>query len=273
MCKTLRPATLLLVLLLWPGWAAAQRTLAPMTVHMSYTGSALGMSVMQLQATVAMDQAGYRIDISYHTVGVLAVFVHSEQHTVVWGSWRGEQPEPLRFWSWGQLRGAPRETLIDYDNGRPVILRMTPPDENNREPVPEAERDNTIDTLSALAFLVRHVADTGSCDGQTRVFDGRRLSEIDAHTVGPVATEPGDTGAYRGETLHCAFAGRQLAGFMHDEGLAWQQRPHNGAAWIARVVPTGPPVPVRLTFETRWVGDIAMVLTDAGPGLLPAEPR
>jgi len=38
-------------------------------------------------------------------------------------------------------------------------------------------------------------------------------------------------------------------------------------------VPTGPPVPVRLTFETRWVGDIAMVLTDAGPGLLPAEPR
>ena len=273
MFETLRPATLLVVLFLWPGFAAAQRPLAPVTVHMSYTGSALGLSVMQVQATVAMDQAGYRIDISYHTVGLLSVFVRSEQHAVVWGTWRGEQPEPQRFWSWGQLRGAPREALIDYENGRPVIRRLTPPNETNREPVPEAERDNTIDTLSALAFLVRHVADTGTCDGQTRVFDGRRLSEIDARTVDPAVAQRSDTGSYRGETVHCAFAGRQLAGFMHDEGLAWQQRPHNGIAWIARVVPAGPPIPVRLAFETRWVGDITMVLTDAGPGPLPAEPR
>jgi hypothetical protein len=272
MDTTLRLATLLLMLLPWPGLAADTPAFAPVAMHMSYTGSALGLDVMQLQAAITMDQASYRVDVTFHTVGLLAIFVHSEQHIVVWGAWRGALPEPLRFWSWGHLRGAARETLIDYEGGQPMIRRLTPPDEADREPVPEAERGDTIDTLSAIAYLVRHVADTGTCDGHTRVFDGRRLSEIDARTVGRVAAS-GEAGRWQVETLRCDFAGQQLAGFLHDAGLAWQRRPHNGAAWIAKVVPGGPPVPVRLTFETRWVGDIAMVLTDAGPGPMPDEPR
>jgi hypothetical protein len=273
MNKALRLATLLLVLAPWSGWAAAQNGRSPVTVHMSYAGSALGLTAMQVQAAVSMDEASYRVDVSFHTVGLLAVFVHSEQHMTVWGAWRGDQPEPMRFWSWGHLRGAARETLIDYENGLPVIRRLTPPSESDRDPVPEAERGDSVDTLSALAFLVRRVAAIGNCDGRTRVFDGRRLSEIDAHTVGQVPAGHSDAGPYQGATLRCDFAGRQLAGFKHDEGFAWQQRPHDGAAWIARVVPGGPPIPVRLTFEIRWVGDVTMVLTSAGPGPLPEEPR
>jgi hypothetical protein len=273
MHKTLRLATLLLILLPWPGLAADPPAFAPATMHMSYTGSALGLHVMQLQAAVSMDQAGYRIDVAFHTVGLLAIFVHSEQHLVVWGAWQGDQAEPLRFWSWGHLRGAVRETLIDYEAGEPMIRRLTPPDEADREPVPEALRGDTIDTLSAIALLVRHVADTGTCDGQTRVFDGRRVSEIAARTVGLAMVGHGEGGPFQGQTLRCDFTGQQLAGFLHDAGLDWQHRPHHGAAWIAKVVPSGPPIPVRLTFETRWVGDIAMELTEAGPGPLPDEPR
>ena len=72
--------------------------------------------------------------------------------------------------------------------------------------------------------------------------------------------------------MRCDFAGRELAGFLHD-GSAWQRQPHAGEAWLARVVPGEPPIPVRLDFGTRWLGDITLVLTAAGPGPLPDEPR
>ena len=270
-----RPAALtvlLLFLLLGPGLAAAQPGPAPATVHMRYTGSAVGLDVMRVEATLAMDRAGYSIRLSSRTVGLLSAFVRSDQHNTVWGIWRDNRPEPRRFWSWGTLRGEPRETLIDYEKGVPVLRRLTPPNDGEREPVPEPARGDSIDTLSAIAFLVRRVADTGGCDGDARVFDGRRLTEIRAHTVGHVPTASAESGAYVGDALRCDFTGQLVAGFLLDNS-PWQRQPHGGAAWIARAVPGGPPIPVRLTFETRWVGEIAMVLTDAGPGPLPEMAR
>ena len=264
------------MVLLRPGLAAAQQapatTQAGAMVHMSYNGTALGMDVLKLQATVSMDGGGYRVATSFRTTGLLSVFMRGEQHSTVWGAWRGGQPAPQRFWSWGSLRGAARETLIDYEKGQPVVRRLTPPIAGEREEVPEQARGDTIDTLSAIAFLVRRVADTGACDGGTRVFDGRRLTEISARTVGQVMPAGGEAGTYAGETLRCDFTGRELAGFMLDDS-SWQRRPHDGTAWLGRAVRGGPPVPVRLSFDTRWVGLITLVLTDAGPGPLPETPR
>ena len=266
---------LLLIPLLRPGPAAAQPAAAAPAaamVHMSYTGTALGLEVMKLQAALSMDRAGYNIGMSFNTVGLLSVFARGEQHSTVWGAWQGGQPSPLRFWSWGYLRGQLRQTLIDYDNGRPLVRTLSPPVAGEREEVPEQARGDSVDTLSAIAFLVRRVADTGACDGGTKVFDGRRLTEISAHTIGQVAPASGGAGPYAGATLRCDFTGRELAGFMLDDS-SWQRRPHGGSAWLARPVRGGPPVPVRLTFDTRWVGEITLVLTDAGPGPLPEPAR
>lgn len=241
------------------------------TVHASYAGSALGIEVMKLETTVTMDDAGYHVGLSFRTVGLMSVFASSEQHMTVWGGWRHGVPVPQRFRAWGSLRGAARETLIDYDNGQPSVRALTPANDGEREEVPAPVRGGTLDTLSAIAFLVRLVADTGGCDGHTRVFDGRRLTEIGAHTVGGVVPADGEAGSYQGMMRRCDFTGRQLAGFLLEDST-WQRQPHNGTAWMARAVPGGPPLPVRLIFETRWVGEIDLVLTDAGSGPLPPGP-
>jgi hypothetical protein len=269
MLRRLPIPVLSLILLLRAGVAAAQPGPQPATVHMSYTGTAYGLSVLKIDADLTMDGSAYRIDLAFHTVGLLAVFVSSEIHSTTWGSWQNGHAEPRRFWSWGHLRGAPRETLIDYRNGLPVIARLTPSIETDgRDPVSEPERDDTVDTLSAIVFLIHEVASTGTCEGDERVFDGRRLTEIDAHTVGQTMLARGESGPYQGETLRCDFIGREVGGFKHD-GSTWQHQPHNGAAWLAKVVPDGPPIPVRLNFSTRWVNNITIVLNEAGPGLLP----
>ena len=268
----LAAAALLLITLLRHDPAAAQSGGAPATVHLSYTGTALGLDVMKLRAAVSMDGVGYQIGTSFQTSGLLSAFVRGEQRSAVWGAWQGGQPAPQRFWSWGYLRGQLRETLIDYNKSRPVVRTLTPPVAGEREEVPEQSRGGTIDTLSAIAFLIRRVADTGTCDGDTHVFDGRRLTDISARTVGEVVPARGEAGPYQGETLRCDFTGRELAGFKLDDS-DWQRQPHDGTAWLARPVQGGPPVPVRLTFDTRWVGRITLVLTDAGPGPLPEAPR
>ncbi len=272
MHKILPAAALLAALLLRCGMAEAQPGPQPATVHMSYTGTAYGLSVLAVEAALATDATGYRVDVNFHTVGLLSMFVTAEFHSTTWGVWRGGRAEPERFWSWGHLRGAPRETLIDYRDGDPVLRRMVPANAAERDEVSPAERNHTVDTLTAIAFLLHRVADAGVCDGRERVFDGRRLSEIDAHTVGQVMTTGGMAGTYLGATLLCDFTGQQLAGFRHNGG-DWQLQPHNGHAWLASPVPGGPPIPVRLVFDTRWVGGIVMTLTDAAAGPLPAAPR
>jgi len=245
------PATALLAtLLLRCGLAEAQPGPEPATLHVSYTGTAYGVSVLAVEAALATDATGYRVDANFRTVGLLSMFLATEIHSTAWGVWRNGRAEPERFWSWGHLRGAPRETLIDYQDGAPILRRMVPANDTERDEVPPAERNNTVDTLSAIAFLLHRVAGTGACDGRARVFDGRRLSEIDAHTVGQVMTTGGTAGTYGGATLLCDFTGRQLAGHWRS-GSNWQRQPHNGQAWLASPVPGLPPIPVRLVFDSR----------------------
>lgn len=57
-----------------------------------------------------------------------------------------------------------------------------------------------------------------------------------------------------------------VAGFRLGDDHARDSRPLRGSAWLAPVVSGGPPLPVRMSFETRWFGDATMYLTAAGAG-------
>jgi hypothetical protein len=57
-----------------------------------------------------------------------------------------------------------------------------------------------------------------------------------------------------------------LAGFKFDDDRGRDSKPMHGSAWLAPVVAGGPPLPVRMVFETRWFGDATMYMTAVGPG-------
>jgi hypothetical protein len=103
-----------------------------------------------------------------------------------------------------------------------------------------------------------------------RVFDGRRLSVIIVHTAGMQTLAATGRSSWQGPALRCDFEGRQLGGFARDRPREQEARPRKGTAWLARLTPDGPPLPVRVAFENRWVGTATMYLTGSFSGDLPA---
>ena len=230
-------------------------------LHASYSGYSHGFNVIDLDSVLTVSPAHYRLEVNYTLAGVLGALLHADGKTVVTGRFVGNRAEPDDLFSTGHFRGDPRVTQISWRGGVPAILQMQPPVDSERDPVPPAMQANTIDSLSAMAALIHQVTLTAKCDGRDRTFDGRRLSEVSAHTVGDEMLDQTSRSMFQGKALRCDFAGKQLAGFRRDADQDEVRRPQDGSAWFARVVPGGPSIPVRIVFTTPQFGETTMYLT------------
>ena len=241
--------------------AGSARGQAPVALQLAYDTYAAGLDVAKVEAGIGIGTGSYQVDIAYRTTGLAGFFYRGHQFNSVAGTWHDHLPLPRRFHGTGIWRGEERITDIDYDNGLPLVRQLMPPNESEREPVPSDLQAHSIDTLSALAELIWTVAQTGRCETTVRTYDGRRATEISAHTSGEELLPPTHRSAFQGPALRCDFAGRMLAGFKFEDHRPTDRKPLHGSAWLAAVVPDGPRVPVRMAFETRWFGDATMYLT------------
>ncbi len=234
----------------------------PLRAH--YATYAAGLNVVQMDALMDFSGERYRLDLEFETAGTFALLNKTRLLSRADGRFAGGAALPLRFYSAGTMRGERRQTLIDYESGQPALKELSPPNEAEREEVPEELRRNTIDSLSAMAQLIEQVNRSGRCEGSARTFDGRRLGQMRAWTLGEENLAATDRSSFAGPALHCAFEGRQVAGFRNDESRERQQRPQQGGAWFAVASPGGPKIPVRISFHTRWFGDAVMYLAPKG---------
>ncbi|MFC7544376.1 hypothetical protein ACFQU2_39970 [Siccirubricoccus deserti] len=104
----------------------------------------------------------------------------------------------------------------------PRLSAIEPPNETEREAVPDALQRGTMDALSALAKLTRAVAETGRCDLQAAVYDGRRRADYAAWTLGFAPLPAG--GAWSGR--RCAAASK--AGSSPASAATRTRRTHAG---------------------------------------------
>jgi len=256
----------LLASLLWPGVAAAQ-AVSGTEITSDYAVYAAGLNTARLHVALAFAPASYRLRLGYRTAGLFGVFFHAESSTLAEGAWQGGGAAPRHFAATGRFQGVDRQTVIDYAGGQPIVRTLLPPNDGEREAVPSALRQNTIDTLSAMALLLRDVQASGGCEAHAVTFDGRRLIDVTAHTAGVEVLPRSGRSAFFGPALRCDFEGRQLAGFRRADDQAELRRPKHGSAWLAQVLPGAPPIPIRLSFETRWFGMATLYLTATRAGM------
>ncbi len=261
------PLLVILLVLACPSLvvAAGAEELVRSFSRLSFETKVAGLTVMVTEADVDMDARGYRVDIATRTAGAYGVLFRGETRTLAQGIWAGALVVPLRYAVDGIWRGTPRRTLMDYAAGQPAILRLDPPNDAEREPVPPPLQRETIDTISAAALLAHRATSTGRCDGAARTFDGRRLFEVESRTGGWEPLPGNNAPATAGSALRCDFEGRLLAGFLLDGDRNAAARPQQGTAWLARLTPDAPMLPVRLHFTIRWLGGATMTLTGIRP--------
>jgi hypothetical protein len=239
--------------------------------HLSFAAYAGSLNVIDLETGLEMTPTGYRVAVNFRTAGLFGAIIHAQTQSIAAGAWQRNGVSPIRFYSYGTVRGRPRRTQIDFVGGQPTLKILEPQQDEERDPIPPALERNAIDTLSAVAYLVHQVVTTGQCDGHVTTFDGRRTSEITVHKVGQEILRKEDDSIFAGPALRCDFDGRQTGGFVHDVDRAELEKPQHGSAWLAPAMPGSPPVPVRMSFHTRFFGDATMYLTAAAPGPLPEK--
>jgi Protein of unknown function (DUF3108) len=233
-----------------------------------YDVRAGGVNVMRVEVLFDLSGPRYRVQTKARPVGVGATFSGGgEQVSATEGSWRGADPVPRRHSSEGAWRGGRRAVQLDYappSGGAPLLRVLEPPLEPEREPVPDALQRNTVDGLSAVAKLLRAVAQTGRCEGEAPVFDGRRRSDFRAWTEG--LDDLRGNGAFAGPALRCAFSGRLIAGrHATQDRDGGRSPPPPVVAWVAQPLPGRAAVPVLIEFPTRWFGTVRAVLASAEP--------
>ncbi len=233
-------------------------------VRLNYAAYFTGIDVAEMQASLAITPQSYRMQLSFHLVGVAATLFHAEGSSSADGRFQGDRAVPRQSFSSGQSGGKPRVLQIDYHGNQPVITQMQPPLEPEREPVPTAEQARTIDSLSAIATLLHRVWTSGRCDSDVRTFDGRWVSEIQVHTGVEEKLEPTSRSSFSGTALRCDIEAHQLAGFWRDTDEATLRKPHRASVWFARTAAGGSLVPVRIDIETRGFGTATMYLTGEG---------
>ena len=231
-------------------WPVVPAHAAEVVQRAHYAGYARGFNLFDLDVAVAFQQDTYRFQLSFRTAGVVGALFHAEGTTTVDGRFNGVRTVPRELLSTGRFRGVPHTTQIDWQGGIPKVVQMIPPADLDREIVPLNEQAQTVDTLSAIAGLLRQVSTKGSCEGYTRTFDGVRLSEFSARTIGQEVLEPTGRSSFQGPALRCDVTGRMLAGFKPDDDREEIAKPKRGSAWFAQLQPGAPFIPVRMIFYT-----------------------
>jgi len=244
-----------------PGEAATVGTLTA-----EYTGISHGLQVMKLAGSLSFTPTGYAMHVTFRTTGMINMVVHSDNDSQAVGTFQGDAVVPHLFFGSGNLRGTDRATRIEYANGNPVVRVLSPPVEKERSPIPPEDTRHTIDTLSALALLIRQVGQSGTCGGSVTTFDGRRLALQTAHAAGEVVLPPTDRSIFSGRALQCDLTGQQLGGFVNNENEDDLKKPRYGTAWLANMVAGAPPVPVKVIFENRFLGHVTLYLTSVSGG-------
>jgi hypothetical protein len=233
------------------------------TFTAEYDGFSRGLVALSMTASLNLTQTAYSGRFEFQTAGLIGFMSKVESDSQVLGHFEGARAVPDSFASTGVLHGGKRGTAMHWQAGKLVLDREEPPPATDRTAVDPALTVHAIDVLSAMAAAVRQAAQTGHCDGEALTFDGRRLSHMEAHTVGPETPVASAKSRYDLPALRCDFSGQELAGFLLDEPQDEQRRTRHGSAWLAAVVPGAPPIPERVIFEHKVLGQVTLYLTSA----------
>jgi hypothetical protein len=218
------------------------------------------LRVLAVQTTARFEAERYEAASQMRTVGLVGALFPWTARATTRGVRDAAGLRPSRHHSLGAYRGSERSVSLDYgDRGSVRAAVVPPPEADDREAVPEAERIATIDPLTATLSALQ-----SGCRGTLRVFDGRRRYDLVLDDLGD-GTLPEATPIYDGPARHCRAGITPRAGFWRATDRQ-DERPAQIDVWIAAPRPDIQPVPVYLQLSgARGALDFQLSAANALP--------
>ncbi len=245
--------------------AAVHAAAAAEPLRLRYDVYNSGFRVLTFTVNVREETRSYRLDGQFETRGMVDVLMGLSSRVEAEGEiGAGGTVRPRRYASFSHIRGSNRHIVMDYRADGSVAVDATPDDEE-RTPVAPAQIVNTVDALSAAVQISRSLTETGTCERTIPVFDGRRRYDMQISDRGEQMVKPSRYSLFAGPAHACYSKIRRIAGYTLDA----PKRPprDDGMFWLTRLIPDGPPVPVRMEFDGNWGTSVVHLVEVTAAGM------
>lgn len=253
-----------------PAPAAAQPAAGAQT--MFYDVYAGGIHAVKARLDVDYGKtSNYDLKLGAQTIGFLERLV-PWRGTFETKGWKlgaeGDRPELHR--STATWQG--EEELKEYSYGKDGSFKSLKVMEEGEDKSPTELADDlvaqTTDVLTGTLEVMKHVQNTGKCEGKSEVFDGKRRFEMTFVHESDEVLVPTDYNVYSGDTARCVVEVKPMTGEWHSKPRGWMSIQEQGrqkgslpTVWFARVSDDMPAVPVKIRVKTEY-GTLFMHLTE-----------
>ncbi|HAT35549.1 MAG TPA: hypothetical protein DCS82_07525 [Rhodospirillaceae bacterium] len=250
-------AILLIVFLPW--FAYANEPVSG-TVRLSYDGYAGPFYVMSATVDLKFEDGRYRVATNSRTEGFAAWMFSWRSKVVSEGRRENGTLMPAQHQVESRLEDNDRRVRLRYENRRPVVEELVPvPDGTRRDTVPEDLYDRTVDPLTMTANVLLSMAQSGRCEGDYRVFDGRRRYNLAVNHGASAELEESGSSVFSGPAQGCLLKLERIAGFLKKKTKVGKPL-LTPTLWIARPLEGSPPVPVKFEAKSSF-GSLRIHLT------------
>jgi hypothetical protein len=244
------------------------------TLDLSYDLYVGGISLGKVGMSARFEGEDYKAISTVETKGIVNAFWQARIEASSSGQVNGGRVQPSLYDSFSQNRSAARRhATLTFDPDGPKSLASDPPYGENRYPVSEGQRKQTLDPLSAAVYLT--LSSTAKqqkpCETTAPIFDGRRRYDVAFNFVKKTDVRM-DNGLYSGPALVCQVHYNQIAGYQQSV-LDQNKKFPKMFAWVIEAKSSSDPtrtfmVPIRVWAET----DYGVVVALASQAKLDGQP-
>lgn len=230
---------------------------------MTYELYAGGINAVQAELDVVYQtQERYRVALAAKTKGFLGKLV-PWTGTFETNGWRmddgSERPELHKSTAIFDNE----EDIKEYNYGKDGSFKSLRVIEAGEDETPEKLEDElvqgTTDALTATLNVMQTVAESGKCEGEDEVFDGKRRFKMVFRHVADDMLTPTQYNVYEGAAARCEVEVIPMTGEWHEKPRGWASIQEQGREkgslptfWLAKIDDEGPAVPVKLRVKTDY---------------------
>jgi Protein of unknown function (DUF3108) len=230
----------------------------PSTLDITYDLFAGPFALGKVGVHQVFQGAGYKANSTLKTSGIINLFWRSVIDANATGTLQNGHLQPA-FYDSHSVNHADkkRQVSLSYSANSPPVLFAKPPYSTKKYPVSDEQKKDTLDPVSAVAFMTAGVSANSKvpCGSVAPVFDGARRYDVavDYMKTDNIHT---DNGLYNGPAFVCQIHYRQIAGYKQ-KVLSDNAKFPDIFAWVASMPSRSNPsrrylVPVRIWATTMF---------------------